>query len=117
MLDAFGHVQASIRQVPNPWREAEAQQVRQCKHMIRKTRRVGVMLFDPKIGFMVQQSIEHVCRVANGGIYYQSVKRRVLVGHMGVKEDSRIAATVGVDLTRSFTTAHPPENIDRQRKM
>jgi len=36
-------IQTSIRQVPNPWREAEAQQVHQPEHMIRKTHRVGVM--------------------------------------------------------------------------
>lgn len=58
---------------------------------------------------MIQQSIEHVSRVANGGINHLGVKRHVLVGHMGVKEDPRIAAVVGVDLARGFTTPARPK--------
>jgi Tn3 transposase DDE domain len=36
--------------------------------MIREASCVGVVLFDPEVGFMIEQAIQHVGRVANSGV-------------------------------------------------
>ena len=38
------------------------------EYMIGEASCVCVMLFDPQVGFMVEQAVQHVGRVANGGI-------------------------------------------------
>ena len=46
--------------VANARREAEAQEVHQGEDVIGEARRVGVVLLDPQVGFVVQQAVEHV---------------------------------------------------------
>ena len=50
--------------------------------MIGEASCIGVMLFDPQVGFMVEQAVQHVGRVANCGINDLRMKRRVLIGEM-----------------------------------
>ena len=57
VLDLAGwQVQFGVAQVTDPGSKAEAEQMHERKDMIGEAGRVGVMLFDPQIGFMVKQA-------------------------------------------------------------
>ena len=58
--------------------------------MIGEARRVGVVLLDAQIGFVVQQTIEHIGRVAHADVDHLGVKRRVLIGDVGVEGDTLV---------------------------
>ena len=47
---------------------------------------VCVMLFDPQVGFMVEQAVQDVGRVANSGIDDLRMKRRILVREMRIEK-------------------------------
>ena len=56
------------------------------------------MLFDPQVGFMVEQAVQHVGRVANSGIDDLRMKRSVLVREMRIEKNSWLTAVAGIDL-------------------
>jgi hypothetical protein len=55
------------------------------EHMVGEAGRVGVVFFDPQIGLMVEQPIEHMRRISNCGVDYLGVEGSVLVGDVGVE--------------------------------
>ncbi len=57
---ALRDVELGVAQVADARREAEAQEVHQGEDVIGEARRVGVVLLDPQVGFVVQQAVEHV---------------------------------------------------------
>ncbi len=61
---ALRDVELGVAQVTDARGEAEAQQVHQRKDVVREPGRVGVVLLDLQVGFVVQQAVEHVGRVA-----------------------------------------------------
>ena len=52
--------EALVGQVTDARREPEAQQVHQSENVIGETSRVGVVLFNPKVGLVIKEAIEHV---------------------------------------------------------
>lgn len=56
----------------------------QRKNMLRKTCRIGVMLRDFKIAFVIQQTIKYVGGVTNTTDHF-GVKRTVLVRNVRIK--------------------------------
>ncbi len=82
---ALRDVELGVAQVTNARGEAEAQQVHQREDVVREPCRVGVVLLDPQVGFVIQQAVEHVGRVAHADVHDLGVERRVLVGDMGVE--------------------------------
>jgi hypothetical protein len=60
------NVQAPVAEVADPGREPEPERVAQEEHVIGKAERVGRVLFDPYIRFVVQQPVKHVRCVAHG---------------------------------------------------
>jgi hypothetical protein len=91
---ALGNVELGVAQVTDARREAEAQQVHQREDVIGEARRVGVVLLDAQVGFVVQQAVEHVGRVAHADIHHLGVERRVLVGDVGVERPPWAAAVI-----------------------
>lgn len=73
--------------------------------MIGKSCGIGVVLLYAKVGFMVRQAVEHVGRVPNADIDHLGVKRRVLVGNVGVKQPTRLAAVLRVDVASALCLA------------
>ena len=63
--------------------EAEAQQMHQREHMVGEAGRVGVVLLDAQVRLVVEQAVQHVGRIAHGGIDDLGMERRVLVGEVG----------------------------------
>jgi hypothetical protein len=63
------------------------------------------MLFDSKLGFVVEQSVEHVGRIAHVCVDHLGVERRVLVGEMGIEQDAGLGAVLGVAVAGGFTVA------------
>ena len=59
---------------------------------------VGVMLFDPQVGFVIEQAVQHVGGVPHADVDDLGVKGRVLVGNVGVKLDAGFAAVFGIDV-------------------
>ena len=68
--------------------------------MIRESCGVGVVFFDLEVRLVVEQSIEHVRGISYGRGDYLGVKRRVLVGQVGVEEHSGFGDVTKVDLAR-----------------
>src|ERR1017187_3691418 len=54
--------------------------------MIGKASGVGVMLFDPKLGFVIEQPIEYIGRIASGRVDRGDVIATVLIGDMRVEK-------------------------------
>ena len=59
---ALRDVELGVAQVADARREAEAQEVHQGEDVIGEARRVGVVLLDPQVGFVVQQAVGHCCK-------------------------------------------------------
>ena len=62
--------------------------------MIGEPRRVGVVLLDPQVRLVVQQSVEHVGRVADADVDHLGAEGRVLVGDVGVEEPAGLGTVL-----------------------
>ena len=112
---ALGNEQLGVAQVADARREAEAQQVHQREDVIGEARRVGVVLFDPQVGFVVQQAIEHIGRVAHADVHDLGVERRVLVGYVRVERPPWAAAVFRVDVAGALGLAAGAEVLTVRR--
>jgi hypothetical protein len=63
---------------------------------------VGVVLFDPQLGLVVEQAVEHVGCVADGRADDLGVKRGVLIGDVCVEKDAGIITVLGVAVSAGF---------------
>jgi len=57
---AFGDVEFRVAKVADTWSEAKTQKVHEGEDMIGEAGGVGVVLFDPQIGLVMQQTVEHI---------------------------------------------------------
>ena len=112
---AFRDVELGVAQVADARRKAEAQQMHQGKNVIGEARRVGVVLLDAQVGFVVQQTVEHVGRVAHADIHDLGVERRVLVGDVRVESPSWTAAVFRVDVACALGLAAGSEVLAVRR--
>lgn len=112
---ALRDVELGVAQVADARREAETQQVHQREDVIGEARRVGVVLLNAQIGFVVQQAVEHVGRVAHADVHDLGVERRVLVGDVGVERPPRAAAVFRVDVACALGLAAGTEVLAIRR--
>ena len=112
---ALRDVELGVAQVADARREAEAQEVHQGEDVIGEARRVGVMLLDPQVGFVVQQAVEHVGRVAHADVDDLGVERRVLVGDVGVERPPWAAPVFRVDVAGALGLAAGAEVLAVRR--
>src|SRR5450755_233485 len=75
------------------------------EYMIGKASGVGVMLFDPKLGFLIEQPIEYIGRIASGRVDRGDVIATVLIGDMRVDEHARFIAVARVHMPGRLPTA------------
>jgi hypothetical protein len=59
--------------------------VAQGKDVIGEARSIGIVLFDTKVGFMIEEPVEHVRGVANSGVDDLGVERSVLIRNVRVE--------------------------------
>lgn len=59
VLDAIRNIQRGFAEIADARCEAEAQQVHQGEDVIGEASPVGVVLLDPQVGLVVQQTVEH----------------------------------------------------------
>ncbi len=71
----FQRVIDGVTQVADARREAETQQVHQGEDVSGEARRIGVALLDPQFGFVLQQAVEHIGRVAHADVDHLGVER------------------------------------------
>jgi hypothetical protein len=90
-------------------------QVHQGEDVIGEPCRVGVVLLDAQVGFVVQQAVEHVGRVAHADIDHLGVERRVLVGDVGVESPPWAAAVFRVDVAGALGLAAGAEVLAVRR--
>jgi hypothetical protein len=109
-------IQALVGQITDAGRKAKAQQVHQAEHMVGEPGRVGVVLLDAQVRFVVQQAIQDMGGVAHCGIDDLGVERRVLVGDVGVKLHARFLAVFQVHLTGTVPTAAGLEVLAVRRR-
>ena len=112
---ALRDVELGVAQVTNARGEAEAQQVHQREDVVREPCRVGVVLLDPQVGFVIQQAVEHVGRVAHADVHDLGVERRVLVGDMGVERPPWAAAVFRIDVAGALGLAAGAEVLAVRR--
>ena len=72
---------------------------------------VGVMLFDPQIGFVIQQAVEHMGGIPHGGADELAVKGGVLVRDVRVECRARLVAVAGIDGPDSFAATSGFESL------
>ena len=95
---ALRDVEFGVAQVADARRKAEAQQVHQREDVIGEARRVGVVFLDAQVGFVVEQTVEHVGRIAHSNVHDLGVERRILVGDVGIERPPWAAAVFRVDV-------------------
>ena len=95
-------IQTLVGQIADARRETEAQQMHQREHLVGEAGRVGVVLLDAQVRLVVEQAVQHVGRVAHGGIDDLGMERRVLVGEVGVKRYARLLAVLQVGVWGSM---------------
>ena len=59
---------------------------------------IGVMFFDPQIGFMVKQPIENIGGVPHTHVDDLRTERRVLVGDVSIKELAWLRSILWIDM-------------------
>jgi hypothetical protein len=84
--------EALVSQIADARGEAEAQRGHQGNDVIGEAGRIGIVLLDPQVGLVVQQTVQDVCSVAHRGADDLYVERRVLIGDVRVKLDVRFLA-------------------------
>ena len=57
------------------------------------------MLGNSKIGFVIEQPIEHKRGITDADVDHLGVERRVLIGEMRIEKTSRFRAVFGVNVT------------------
>ncbi len=87
----------------------------QREDVVREPCRVGVVLLDPQVGFVIQQAVEHVGRVAHADVHDLGVERRVLVGDMGVERPPWAAAVFRIDVAGALGLAAGAEVLAVRR--
>jgi hypothetical protein len=90
--------QAMVPEIPNPRSKAEPEQMTKRKDVICIPGRICIMLLNLQIGAMVEQAVENVCGIPNGGANGLCVKGRVTVGEVGVNHGDWIATVLGVHI-------------------
>jgi hypothetical protein len=83
----------------------------QGENVIGESGGVGVMLFDPQIGFVIQQPIEHVGGVPYGGADELAVEGGVLVRDVRVECRARLVAVAGIDGPDGFAATSGFESL------
>ena len=79
------------------------------KDVVSKAGRVGVVLLDAQVAFVVKQTIEHVGRVAHPHVDHLGAEGRVLVGDVGVKRTPGFGAVLRIDVTGALG---PPAHLE-----
>ena len=102
---AVGIIVAFVGQITDARGELESKWVKQCKDVVGEAGRIGVVLLDSELGFVVEEPVEHMSGVAHIGVDHLGVERRVLVGQMGIEQDARLAAVFGVSVACGFPMA------------
>lgn len=77
----------------------------QCEHMVGEAGRIGVVLFDSQVRFVVQQAIEHIGGIAHADVDHLDTERRVLIGNMRVEQPPRLRAVLRVDVAGALGLA------------
>ena len=112
---ALRDIELGVAQVTDARREAKTQQVHQRENVIGEARRVGVVLLDPQVGFVVQQPVEYIGRVAHADIDHLGVERCVLVGDVGVERPAWAAAVFRIDVAGTLGLAAGTEVLAIRR--
>jgi len=84
-------IQSPFGQVGDARGEADAQDMRQRKHVVADATAIGVMGGDAEVCLMVEQAVDDVRRLAGAGDR-RGVERRVAVGYVRVEQRRRLAA-------------------------
>jgi len=98
ILPRFGHrINLVVPEVPDARCESKPQHVARSEHLISEAGGVRVMLLDPQVGVMTEEAVQHVQRIAHGGVDHLRVEWAVLIRYMRVERDRWIAPVLGVD--------------------
>lgn len=99
------HIKTFVRQVAYARRETEAEQMTESEDVIREACGIGVVLFDPQLGLVIKQAVEHMRGIANGGVDDLGMEGRVLIGDVSVEGHARIIPIFRVHLARRFAAS------------
>ena len=86
-----------VPEVADARRKSKPQHVARPEHLIGEAGGIRVMLLDPEVGVVTEEAIQHVQRVANGGVDHLRMEWAVLIRHMRVERNRWIAPVLGVD--------------------
>lgn len=103
-----GNIKPFVGQIADARRKAEAQQLAKCKNVIREAGRIGVVLLDPKVRFVIQQAVEYMGSIAYCSTDHLGIERCVLVRDMRVEQRARLVAVLCIDLSGGPAMAASP---------
>ena len=90
--------QAAIREVPQPGREYEAQEVEQREDVIRDAAGIDIVDQRVELGGVSHEPVEDERRLAGSGANHVGMERAVLARQERIDLESRIRTVLGVDL-------------------
>jgi hypothetical protein len=96
------NVECLVGEIGDPRGECESQEMAQRKDVIGEPGGISVVLFDPQIGFVVEEAVEHMGCVADGRADDLGVERGVLIGDVRVEKHARIVTVLSVSVSAGF---------------
>ena len=79
--------------------------------MVRKAGSVGVVLLDPQVGLMVEETIENMRGIACIRRNHLGIEGCVLIGDVGVKEHAWFIAITQIDLPGLLSASAGAETL------
>ena len=76
-----------------------------------ETRRIRVVFRDPQVGFVIEQSVQHISGIAHRGVDDLGMKGRVLIRNVRIKEHAGVVAVPRVHPRHSFGLATSTETL------
>src|SRR4029450_5447413 len=83
-----GAIEAATADIPQPWREAQAQQIEECKDNFGRASGIGRMLHNRQLRFIAQDGIEDIGRIACRDNHRLGAVLRELIRGPAVKGES-----------------------------
>ena len=105
------HIEPLVGEVADAGRKAKSQQMAERKDVIGEAGCVGVVLLDPQIGLVVEQTVENVRGIAGIRGDHLGVEGRVLVGDVGVEKHTRLVAIAQIDLPGLLSASAGTESL------
>ena len=102
---------ASVADVPNSRCKSKSQEMAERENVVSESGGIGVVLVDLQFRFMVEQTVQNVCRITYGRADELGVERPVLVRDVGVKRHAGVVTVTRIYITQCISGSAGSESL------